>query len=97
MSDEIRQLYDHPLKDAETMIQQGVSPPRVLFHASFREKIAVLELLERTGRLGFRSVQSVYEKYGIGLFCVPKDLDVGRLILDARRQTFSNIPPTDSL
>ena len=84
LSDEIKQLYDHPLKDAETMIQEGVSPPRVLFHASFREKIAVLELLERSGRLGFRSIHSVYEKYGNGLFSVPKDLDVDRLILDAR-------------
>lgn len=93
LSDEIKQLYDHPLKDAETMIQEGVSPPRVLFHASFREKIAVLELLERSGRLGFRSIHSVYEKYGNGLFSVPKDLDVDRLILDARPSNLLQCTP----
>ena len=53
-------------------------------HASFEEKLKLLELFDRTGRLGFVGFSSVDRELVNGLFTVVKDLEKDRLILDAR-------------
>jgi hypothetical protein len=58
--------------------------PRVRVHADFPEKLKLLKLLNKTGRLGFRSPKEINSGFGNGLFCVPKNLNVDRLILDGR-------------
>ena len=47
--------------------------PRVQVHATMTEKIQLLELLEKSGRLSFRAPRDVYEGYGNGMFCVAKN------------------------
>ena len=83
LDDEIGDLYLHPLKHA---CDPSVAPnlPRVRVHASFDEKLSLLELLQTTGRLAFRAPSEIIDGFGNGLFTVVKDLSVDRLILDAR-------------
>ena len=68
-------------------------PPRVRVHASMGEKVALLKKLEATGRLEFRRPSEVVERFGNGLFCVPKSMDVDRLILDGRPANLLQDPP----
>ena len=83
LDEKVADLYKYPLKHALSPATAEV-PPRVRVHAKFHEKLALLQLLERTGRLAFRAGSEVRQGYGNGLFTVPKDLSVDRLILDAR-------------
>lgn len=79
----VGELYKYPLRHAVSPAE-AIAPPRVRVHAKFHEKLALLQLLEQTGRLAFRAGSEVTQGYGNGLFTVPKDLSVDRLILDAR-------------
>lgn len=83
LDDEIGDLYLHPLKHACDP-SVAPNPPRVRVHASFDEKLSLLELLQTTGRLAFRAPSEIIDGFGNGLFTVAKDLSVDRLILDAR-------------
>lgn len=80
---ETKDLYIHPLEHAIEP-EPSTVPPRVQVHASFEEKLRLLKLLEKTDRLAFRRISDVPKGYGNGLFSVPKNLHVDRLILDAR-------------
>ena len=62
-------------------------------HASLHERISLLKLLQRSGRLVFRSAKEVKVGHGNGLFCVAKSLDVDRLILDGRPANMLQQPP----
>ena len=93
LNKETRELYEHPLQGVSDDLINGLSPPRVCVHANFKEKLALLRLLEKTNRLSFRSGASVCKGFGNGLFSVPKDLDVDRLILDARPANLLQSPP----
>lgn len=93
LNKETRELYEHPLQGVSDDLINGLSPPRVCVHANFKEKLALLRLLEKTNRLSFRSGVSVCKGFGNGLFSVPKDLDVDRLILDARPANLLQSPP----
>ena len=90
---ETRELYERPLDVEISPDECEQAPPRVLVHAPFHEKISLLKLLEKTDRLGFRRVSDVQRGYGNGLFCVAKDLDTDRLILDARPANLLQNPP----
>ena len=83
LDEEVCDLYQFPLKHASDP-SVAPMPPRVRVHAKFSEKVALLKLLESSGRLQFRSIKEVVSGYGNGLFTVPKDLACDRLILDAR-------------
>ncbi len=83
LDEEVGDLYQFPLKHASDP-SVAPMPPRVRVHAKFSEKVALLKLLESSGRLQFRSIKEVVSGYGNGLFTVPKDLACDRLILDAR-------------
>jgi len=71
------------------------SPPRVRVHASLKDKLGLLKLLNKTNRLTFRKPCEVHRHFGNGLFCVPKSLDVDRLILDARPSNLLQVPPNN--
>ena len=83
LDETVSDLYRFPLKHALNPTE-AEAPPRVRVHAKFHEKLSLLHLLEQSGRLAFRSGSEVKVGYGNGLFTVPKDLSVDRLILDAR-------------
>lgn len=93
LNPETKELYECPLRDVNDDTISRLAPPRVRVHASFKEKLALLKILERTNRLSFRSMSSVCKGFGNGLFCVPKDLSVDRLILDARPANLLQNPP----
>ena len=93
LDDSSANLYCNP--KACEIDPDGVAPrpPRVRIHARFNEKIALLKILEETGRLGFRSVHEITPSFGNGLFCVPKNVDTDRLILDGRPANLLQVPP----
>ena len=93
LNKETKDLYERPLQDVNDDLIGKLGPPRVTVHASFKEKLALLNLLEDTNRLAFRSMDSVHKGFGNGLFSVPKDLSVDRLILDARPANMLQFPP----
>ncbi len=93
LNQETCELYERPLDVGISPQDCDQPPPRVLVHAPFQEKVALLKLLEKTDRLGFRSVSAVHRGYGNGLFCVAKDLTTDRLILDARPANLLQDPP----
>ena len=68
-------------------------PPKVRVHADFDEKVSLLKILEDSGRLIFRAPSEVIPKFGNGLFCVPKNTEVDRLILDGRPANLLQKPP----
>ncbi len=93
LNDSTRELYDKPMDHVCMPSAQDEPPPKVHVHALFAEKMKLLKLLEDSNRLSFRSPQEVLEGYGNGLFCVPKDLQADRLILDARPANCLLEPP----
>lgn len=93
LNEETRQLYEHPLEQVNDELIGSLNPPRVCVHGNFKEKLALLKVLEETNRLTFRSMSSVCKGFGNGLFSVPKDLSVDRLILDARPANLLQNPP----
>ena len=93
LNDDTRDLYDRPLDHVCLPDPHEEPPPKVRVHAQFNEKMKLLKLLEDTHRLSFRSPKEVFEGFGNGLFCVPKDLVVDRLILDARPANCLIEPP----
>eukprot|EP00438_Fugacium_kawagutii_P002050 Skav230092 [mRNA] locus=scaffold3264:40338:47439:- [translate_table: standard] len=84
LDDDAAKLYEHPFCDNISPEDLSHSAPRVRVHATVKEKIKLLELLDKSGRLAFRAPNEIKAGFGNGLFCVPKNLDVDRLILDGR-------------
>ena len=58
--------------------------PRVKVHCSKEKKLALFELLDKSGRLALHEPQAVRPRFAAGAFAVVKDLSKDRLILDAR-------------
>ncbi len=88
-----RFLYNNPFHMVPDNLREVEPPPRVQVHASDDERIALLELLENSDRLGFRGRQEVIEGFGNGMFCVPKNTKNDRLILDGRPANLLQRPP----
>ena len=84
LDNETKFLYNNPFSMVPEDRSELAVPPRVLVHADFHEKIALLKLLEESGRLSFRGKNDVLENYGNGLFCVPKNTTTDRLIYTGR-------------
>lgn len=93
LDDTSAELYDKPFCQNIQPEDLPSSPPRVQVHASLHERISLLKLLQRSGRLVFRSAKEVKVGHGNGLFCVAKSLDVDRLILDGRPANMLQQPP----
>eukprot|EP00438_Fugacium_kawagutii_P003517 Skav224779 [mRNA] locus=scaffold4598:69178:73705:- [translate_table: standard] len=88
-----KKLYEDPWSSGIGPDDVLEPPPKVRIHADPQNKIAILRLLEATNRRGFRSREQVVEGFGSGLFCVPKDSSVDRLILDGRPASLLQLPP----
>ena len=58
--------------------------PHVRVHCSRRQKVKLFELLDASRRFAVHTPEEVTTKFGSGLFCVVKDLNRDRLILDSR-------------
>ena len=84
LDDDARKLYEEPFHQNLGLLRDNISVPRVRVHADFEQKIQLLRLLNKSGRLGFRKPNELCLGFGNGLFCVPKNLEVDRLILDGR-------------
>lgn len=84
LDDESGKLFCEPFHQGLAEHKDELCPPRVRVHASLSEKLALLRLLESTGRLQFRAQDEIHLGFGNGLFCVPKNLEVDKLILDGR-------------
>ena len=93
LDDSSANLYCNPMACNIDPDSVAPRPPRVRIHANFDEKISLLKVLEETGRLGFRSIREITPGFGNGLFCVPKNIDIDRLILDGRPANLLQIPP----
>lgn len=84
LDSECKRLFEEPFCQGINPDSLVDKPPRVRVHASLDEKIKLLCLLNKSGRLVFRKPSEIIAHHGNGLFCVPKNLDVDRLILDGR-------------
>eukprot|EP00438_Fugacium_kawagutii_P034813 Skav226550 [mRNA] locus=scaffold421:226537:230826:- [translate_table: standard] len=93
LDDVSAELFRSPFCQHITPESLDEAPPRVRIHAKFEQKLKLLQLLNKTGRLGFRSAAEIKPGFGNGLFCVPKNLEVDRLILDGRPANLLQRPP----
>ncbi len=93
LDEETRFLYNNPFHMVPDNLRELQPPPRVQVHASNEDKIALLDLLEKSDRLGFRAPGEVIEGFGNGMFCVPKNTKIDRLILDGRPANILQRPP----
>lgn len=93
LDDDTKHLYNNPFSMVPSDLSDLATPPRVMVHADFHEKIALLHLLEESDRLSFRGKNDIIEGYGNGLFCVPKNTTTDRLILDGRPANLLQTPP----
>eukprot|EP00438_Fugacium_kawagutii_P014515 Skav224400 [mRNA] locus=scaffold2452:244095:248198:- [translate_table: standard] len=84
LDEDSRILYEHPWCQGITPDSLPTKPPRVRVHANMTEKIKLLKLLNKSGRVIFRKPDEIVNNFGNGLFCVPKNLGIDRLILDGR-------------
>lgn len=75
--------YERPILHSQGF-EPEAPPPRVQIHASVGERNKLFRKMALTGRLSFVSAADARLGLLSGLFCVPKDLDRDRLILDAR-------------
>ena len=95
LDDESKELYASPFSGNIDPSDVDPPPPRVRVHADEDEKISLLHLLESSGRLGFKAPAEVFCGFGNGLFCVPKNTSVDRLILDGRPANTLQRPPME--
>ena len=79
-----RQSYAAPLDGAELPEESGFVPPRVKVRIQKNNRIKFLELLDSSDRLRLVPEKDVRQGYLNGVFCVPKDQDRDRMVLDAR-------------
>lgn len=77
-------VFLHPLANSMSPEEFVGSIPRVRVHCSKAKKIALFELLDKSGRLALHEPASVRPKFAAGVFSVVKDLERDRLILDSR-------------
>ena len=88
-----RERYQRPLDFAAPPDLLHRPPPPVRVLASNEEKVALLRLLASSGRLRPIRPDPARLPYAAGLFCVIKDLQRDRLILDARPGNTLERPP----
>ena len=88
-----KQIYLDPLGTRDEIQENTPKPPTMRIHCSKKEKIKLLELLDSSDRLSLHLPEEVVPVYGNGLFCVAKDLQRDRLILDARGANILERPP----
>ena len=93
LDDESAKLYQEPFHQGYLDVRDELDPPRVQIHATISERVSLLKLLNKTGRLVFRRRCEIVEGFGNGLFCVAKNLEVDRLILDGRPANLLQCPP----
>ena len=93
LDEESHKLFVEPFHQDLHQERDRLHPPRVQIHASTTEKVKLLHLLNRSGRLVFRKVSDAFRGFGNGLFCVSKNLEVDRLILDGRPANLLQVPP----
>ena len=88
-----KQIYLDPLGTRDEIQENTPKPPTMRIHCSKKEKLKLLELLDSSDRLSLHLPEEVVPVYGNGLFCVAKDLQRDRLILDARGANVLERPP----
>ena len=93
LDDESRKLYEEPFHQNLHLLRDSISVPRVRVHADFDQKLQLLRMLNKSGRLVFRKPDELHLGFGNGLFCVPKSLEVDRLILDGRPANALQLAP----
>ena len=76
-------IFLHPLANSLSPEKFVGSIPRVRVHCSKAKKIALFELLDKSGRLALHESASVRPRFAAGVFSVVKDLERDRLILDS--------------
>ena len=76
--------YENPFAFMKDPSEVSEKLPRPRFRASREEKLKVLDLLDKTGRLTFHPARDVLPAYTNGLFGLVKSQEKDRLILDAR-------------
>ena len=78
------EIFLHPLASSASPEEFVGSVPRVRVHCSKAKKIALFELLDKSGRLALHEPRNVRPRFAAGVFSVIKDLERDRLILDSR-------------
>eukprot|EP00438_Fugacium_kawagutii_P021002 Skav228367 [mRNA] locus=scaffold1981:191093:195553:+ [translate_table: standard] len=79
-----REVFEHPIQCSMAPEDDVETPPHVVIHCDFKEKMRLFRKLDSCGRLGMVSEDEVVPGYQAGLFCVPKDFEHDRLIFDSR-------------
>lgn len=79
-----REVFEHPISSASSPSDVVQDPPVVRIHANDIEKWKLFRKLDQAGRLGVVLESEVVTGYQSGLFAVPKDGLMDRLIFDSR-------------
>ena len=77
LDSECKKLFEEPFCQGINPDSLVDKPPRVRVHASLDEKIKLLRLLNKSGRLVFRKPAEIIEHHGNGLFCCSKEFRCG--------------------
>ena len=78
------QTYANPLEFAEKPAETDFVPPRVKVRVNRASRVKFLELLDSTERLSLLKPDCIRPGFLNGVFCVPKDAERDRMVLDAR-------------
>ena len=81
--DQTLELYDFPLSKGLNPEEQG-EPPPVKIRATRAEKVKLFTKMATCGMIQPVEQGSFPDRFRSGLFCVPKDAERDRLVLDAR-------------
>ena len=84
MDDVTLDRYLHPLKHALPESDSPEKPPRARILGTPEERMRLLQKMDKSGRLKWVPSDQARQKHLNGLFAVPKNLELDRLILDAR-------------
>eukprot|EP00438_Fugacium_kawagutii_P006451 Skav204515 [mRNA] locus=scaffold3201:99100:106360:+ [translate_table: standard] len=87
-----RAVFNDPLDCRLSPAEFQGKVPHVRVHCARGQKKKLFELLDASGRLGVHAGSEVTPNFGSGLFCVTKDLNRDRLILDSRAANTLEIP-----
>lgn len=79
-----RSVYQDPIAEAEEPDFSKWEPPRVRIHASKEQAMELIRFLDRHQRLRLVPEEKVRKRFLCGAFCLVKDEEKDRLILDAR-------------
>ena len=84
-----REQYEKPIDNSIAISPEDTALPKVRVRCSKQNEVKLLEELDNVQRLALVKTEDVRMHLLNGMFCLPKDQQKDRMILDARRPNFA--------